>query len=208
MTKSIFNQIALEAENVDGVAKAEIEFAIYGKMTNPNELQKATKVIKQLQASRKGVTAGSQIRVRRSQEIHPRTFKPLEEMQYILTAKAPSKEREGLDEVNSGCSEDLLKVFLSVAGEYMEKTRFVIPEKRISQAKYWEVDIFYDAEGSPIEWVKIDLEINDSSLKELPVLPNLGLTNVIISRAGKYKNAEEQQFVGTLYSDYFITKTV
>ena len=203
---SLFRKIALEAENVDGATKDEIEFAIYGKMTNSNLLQKATEVIKQKQSSLRGVNKGTQVRVRYAQNLNPRTFKPIGKAQYILTAKAPSKKHDGLDEVSSETTSDMLNVFLSAAGEYMEKTRFVIPETRIESADKWEIDVFYDSDGSPHEWVKIDLEVSDSKLQELKILPDLGLEEVIIVRAGVYASDEEKDIVSNLYKDYFTTK--
>lgn len=199
--------ISLEAEITDGKARNEFEFVIYAKLLNPQVLAKADAAYYQLQSSVKGKVRGSSIRVRKEMQVDPKTYNEITKPTYVLTGKAPSENSQGLDEVSCDASEDLLRVFKVMSGEYMEKIRFEFKEDRIPTATKWEVDVFLDTEGTAQEYIKIDLEVTDEKITKLQYMPDqLELEDVIISRAGKYENEKQAALVSEMFDKYFITK--
>ena len=174
----------------DGKKRREKEYIWYGRLTNPEVLQKAAKQETQKQSSLKG--KGGTIRVRETTA--------LGQVRYTLTAKAYSG-RGDADEASTPTSKDLHEVFRAITGESMDKIRYTFPIEGTSFK--WEVDVFIDAKGNPKDWIKIDLEVPDV-INEFPPLPVV-LADMIFGGNSEYTQ-EQKAKLDELYSTVFINK--
>jgi len=191
-------QIPALEEDTSGIADEENELVVYGRLTNPQVLENATRTIGQDQATFKH-PQGS-VRVRKATENGS--------VEYILTAKKFIKNG-GRNEVSTTTSEGLFKVFCDIVGEHMDKTRYTFPtgikqtHKGEERELMWEVDVFHDGSGKDQEWIKIDLEYYQP-LDTLPGLPVI-LEDMIFSMTGQY-TPEEKAKIRELYDTVFTVK--
>jgi hypothetical protein len=199
---------ALSLEEVsDGVAIAEIEHQIYGRLVNVADL---------LQAHSKEYQEQWQIKIPKTDanadkgNIRIRMTIPGVigdgKAEYVLTTKNSTEQEGGMNEVPIPTTEDNFKQFKLLCEGGMVKDRyfFPIPDTELE----WHVDCFYlpgaaIGSGKYHEWVKIDLEVQDITAP-LPHLP-VKLDNVIINQEGK-RTAEEEAQVRSLYDNEFVTK--
>lgn len=174
----------------NGQASREKEYAWYGRLTNPEVLQKAAAQETQKQSSLKG--KGGTIRVRETIA--------LGQVRYTLTAKA----YVGLGDANEAStpvSKDLHEIFKAITGESMDKIRYTFPIEGTDLK--WEVDVFIDAQGNPKEWVKIDLEVPDT-VTEWPPLPVV-LADTIFAGNDQY-TTEQRSKLDQLFATVFTNK--
>lgn len=174
----------------NGQASREKEYVWYGRLTNPQELAKATNKETQKQSAIKG--KGGTIRVRETISMG--------QVRFTLTAKAYSG-RGDAQEGSVPVSKDLHEIFKSISGESMDKIRYTFPIEG-SDLK-WEVDVFIDAQGNPKEWVKIDLEVPDTT-SEWPPLP-VTLSDTIFGGNDEY-TPEQKAKLDELYANVFTNK--
>ena len=174
----------------DGKKRREKEYIWYGRLTNPEVLQKAAKQETQKQSSLKG--KGGMIRVRETTAMG--------QVRYTLTGKAYSG-RGDADEASTPTSKDLHEVFRAITGESMDKIRYTFPIEGTTLK--WEVDVFIDVQGNPKEWIKIDLEVPDIT-NEFPPLPVV-LADMIFGGNSEYTQ-EQKAKLDELYSTVFINK--
>ncbi len=174
----------------DGKKRREKEYIWYGRLTNPEVLQKAAKQETQKQSSLKG--KGGTIRVRETTAMG--------QVRYTLTGKAYSG-RGDADEASTPTSKDLHEVFRAITGESMDKIRYTFPIEGTTLK--WEVDVFIDAQGNPKDWIKVDLEVPDI-INEFPPLPVV-LADMIFGGNSEYTQ-EQKAKLDELYSSVFINK--
>lgn len=174
----------------DGKKRREKEYIWYGRLTNPEVLQKAAKQETQKQSSLKG--KGGTIRVRETTAMG--------QVRYTLTGKAYSG-RSDADEASTPTSKDLHEVFRAITGESMDKIRYTFPIEGTTLK--WEVDVFIDAQGNPKDWIKVDLEVPDI-INEFPPLPVV-LADMIFGGNSEYTQ-EQKAKLDELYSSVFINK--
>ena len=174
----------------DGKKHREKEYVWYGRLTNPEMLQKAAKQETQKQSSLKG--KGGTIRVRETISMG--------QVRYTLTGKAYSG-RGDADEASTSTSKDLHEVFKAITGESMDKIRYTFPIEDTSLN--WEVDVFIDINGNPKDWIKIDLEVPDA-ITEFPPLPVV-LADMIFGANVEYTQ-EQKAKLDELYANVFINK--
>lgn len=174
----------------DGKKRREKEYIWYGRLTNPEVLQKAAKHETQKQSSLKG--KGGTIRVRETIAMG--------QVRYTLTAKAYSG-RGDADEASTPTSKDLHEVFKAITSESMDKIRYTFPIEDTDLK--WEVDVFIDSNGNPKDWIKIDLEV-PSAITEFPPLPVV-LAEMIFGGNAEYTQ-EQKAKLDELYSSVFINK--
>ncbi len=180
---------ALE-DNVDGNASREKEYVWYGRLTNPEELQKAVSQEVQKQSCVKG--KGGTIRVRETTANGT--------ISYALTAKAYSG-RGDASEASLPVSKDMCEIFKALTGESMDKIRYTFPIEG-TELK-WEVDVFIDTSGNPKDWVKIDLEV-PAETNEWPPLP-VTLGDMIFGGNDEY-TPEQKTKLDELYATVFSNK--
>lgn len=188
---SILASLNLGLEDLEnGQASREKEYVWYGRLTNPEELKKATNQETQKQSAIKG--KGGTIRVRETIA--------LGQVRYTLTAKAYSG-RGDADEVSLPVTKDVHEIFKAISGESMDKIRYTFPIEG-TELK-WEVDVFIDAQGNPKDWVKIDLEVPEATT-EFPPLP-IVLADMIFGGNEEYTQ-EQKAKLDQLYSTVFTNK--
>lgn len=154
--------LSLEAE-LDGKKAQEVEHCILGRLSDFEQLKKATRVEHQeqyeIRTEHDGENQGVNgvIRVR-----------AIDKKTYVLTTKVYYKGRRGCTETEVETTKDMFEHFKKMAPVGHEKLRHFFPTGEAG--KEWEVDVYVKDSGEYEEWVRMELEVN--SLKaELPELP-------------------------------------
>ena len=171
-----------EAAAADGVVKQELEYVFFGKIGNLEALEADVPKEKQEQWSVDGIDGTIRVRA-------------IDDKEYILTTKTWTPGVTGKNECELPTTKDMFEHFKLMAPKGMLKTRykFPVPDSDL----IWEVDVFYNADGTPQEWCKIDFEVPDASVKVPPFPESLQLTDVITNQYGK-RTEEENAFIDDL----------
>lgn len=176
-------------EALDGKTAVEREKVFYCQIADFAELEKADSWEKQEQWEiRPKETNAGVVRVRRTSA-----------GEISLATKVFDGDVRQETEIE--ISEDIFNGFRSIAPGGMIKTRynFKIPNTEFK----WEIDVYNNADGSPCEWCKVDLEC-DSLDMENPPFP-ITFTKVISGNRAAI-TPEERSFIETLFSTKFITR--
>ena len=204
--------------------KREDEVVFYAVMTNPDGLRLADSKVTQQQCEIKVKNKG-RVRVRKySKEGLDPTFE--------LTFKTKSNNAgiEGSIEQNNDINQNIFDGFRALCSEEMTKDRFCFPVKSIQitsdkgtedvdiEGIFYEVDVFFNEDGSYNENIKIDLEVNklldyinqkrpdigdfrlNVKIMDLPFKPH----QVIVK--DKNTTEEDNQKIQHLYDTIFIKK--
>lgn len=166
LLSQLFPQItSMEAAPPTGKPQIEREHVFYGRLVDPDELEKADSREHQEQWSlyinQDGVGYDGTIRIR-----------VVDQRQYILTMKTSVKKSydkiETEYELPPKLGAVLLDQFKRLSPRGLSKTRycFRVPASDL----VWEVDVFEGPNGKPAEWVKLDLEVKDRQA-EIPPFP-------------------------------------
>ena len=190
---------------VDGVVRDEIEYVFYGRLTNPEELKNADEVERQEQWEIRvekvdGNASAGGLRVRK-----------VNDDEYTFTSKTFTPGKFGKKEVELVSTADQFEQFKLMSPRGMRKTRyvFIVPgtegtwkgeDVKYGGSLFWEVDVFSKNDGSLEEWVKIDFEVPNASVKA-PAFP-IQLTDVITNQYGQ-RTPDEEKFVSGLYESKF-----
>lgn len=104
--------------------------------------------------------------------------------------------------------------FQAICDSSMEKNRYIVivpgtegtwkptetnPNPKYNGSLFWEFDVFVDANGNDVDWVKVDLEVPDETIA--PSIPPL-LEDVIVEKFG-VRPPEHVDFIRSLYSEKF-----
>lgn len=190
----VFMGVSLEDANAEialtGQSKKEIEYEIYGKVVNLNDLKKAAKTERQDQwgipifKTDKNYSAGT-VRVRQ-----------IDGGKVELTTKV----KRDSDEAEIETSQDMFDHFRKLADQGLIKVRHYFP---VDDNFTYEVDAFFNTAGQFSEWVKIDLEMPEGveTLDTLPDLP-FEMTDIRVIAPGP-KKPEDLAFVRELFEKYF-----
>lgn len=180
---------SVEAAAADGNAKVELEYVYFGKIVDFAQLDKADKKQEQEQW---------EIRVNGPHRGNVRV-RCIDGDKYVLCSKIFQDGQMGKMEVEVPASKDFFEHMKKIATGGMRKTRYIfnIPDSKF----FWEVDVYYTADGEQEPWCKIDLEV-DSEDYEIPPLP-IELTDLITSQYGK-RTPEEDAQVNELMKTKFI----
>lgn len=199
--KLMFNplSIALE-EDTSGKVNRETEYTLYARIVDLSILDKADSKEDQEQwqitIDKTDVNAASaRMRVRKTTDQNG--------IQYVFTNK--TKAKVGEDEVSIEATEDMFKQFKMVSDSGMVKRRFIFAIRDLNLK--WEVDMFFNPDGSYFEWCKIDLEVPQelfTSDFKLPELPK-GFTDVIYNQRGQ-RTKEEIEKITYLHDTVFSKK--
>lgn len=175
----------------------EDELVFYGRITNFDDLKKATGSEHQEQyeiphPKTDKNSAEGRSRVRKTT---PKGQQPT----FEFTTKA--KLGDGSDfENNTPTNEQQLILFKHLSEYGMIKERFFFPVEG-HEDLVWEVDVFFTANGGYQEWCKIDLEQKNGKISTIPAFP-IELTDVITSQHGQ-RTEEEETKVRMLYDTVF-----
>ena len=187
---------ALE-EISNGLANKEVEHVFYGRVTNPEELSKATMKENQEQWEIKVPKTDSnggagRIRIRKTTDSNGTT-------EYVMTTKLANDD--GSDtEVPIPTTQANFEQFQKIAETGMIKDRYSFHIE--GSALVFEVDMFIKPEGGYHDWCKIDIEV-DSLNTPLPPMP-ITLDNLITSNPNDHTDAERAQ-ITALYAHAFLT---
>lgn len=133
------------------------------------------------------------IRVRRSVKEGEETF--------TLTSKVNFAELDGKWELEREVDRSHFDQVKDMAQDGLIKERHYFPVDGTDLT--WEVDVFYDDQGNPVEWVKLDLEVP----KRLTNLPSFPLTHTDVFDAQfEERTAEQHQFVSDLFNKHYSVK--
>lgn len=143
----------------------EKETEIIAKIGNFGGLNNARKVLYQEQAQIRGKSG--RIRVRRERGQNATKYSHTQTTKHIIATGGGAVDN---DERTSNISRTQYGMFLSVAGEYQRKARYIFPlenvklinDKTTMQLKVkdpiFEVDVFIKEDGTTSPWCKIDFE--------------------------------------------------
>lgn len=201
----------------------EDEIVFYAVMKNPEGLKLASDKESQEQWEIKRRRGRVRIRKTTKADLAP-TFE--------LTFKTKSENAgiQGSIEEPFACEEAMFKAFKNLSDQGMIKDRFYFPVKSVQVTNesgkqdivvedvFYEVDVFFNEDGSYNENVKIDLEMNKILDKLNAQFPNLGEfnlnvklmdlpfqpTNVLISDSNTTEETKEK--ISQLYDAVFLTK--
>lgn len=181
-------KLALESEQ-DSVNQ-EIEYAFFMLIEDLDEIKSmATKVEVQ-----------EQYELFVKKESHEGTIRvrSIDGGNYTCCCKVNLPDEVGKRELEIPTTKDFFDLFIYLAGRGFNKTRYVIPSDK--EGLVWEVDVYQDRDGKPVEWVKVDLEVPNAET-ELPTIPFK--YNKAIFRQPADRTPEQVEFIGKLFSERY-----
>lgn len=125
------------------------------------------------------------------------------QVNYEMTIKTKLKDGSNL-ESNVVITQEMYDQFTLLPDEGMRKLRCIVEAGDDVQL---EIDVFETLAGDPVEWVKIDIEMNDGErlteerVKEL--IPFSYEDIIIVSPGGKDENPELMKKLDELYKSHF-----
>lgn len=160
MLKAYLEMPSLEEANGEPTLEKELCFLV--KLSNPEELQKADKIIRQQQWCVMGRTAddkqdkNTMIRVRSENDEY-----------FTLCTKTRPDSKSHYIETEIEINKAVFEAFKRVCDDGMIKTRYVFNH----QDSAWEIDVFVDQFGETMSIAKVDYEYTGDApaLSELPV---------------------------------------
>ena len=190
--------IALE-EDTSGSTLVEKELVFYARIDSIAPLMAAAESIVsqeqfQVRIAREGVEDHKSLpRLRvRSTKQHDKT-----EIEYTQTLKIKNGDHDLENTII--ITKEYYDQFRTIAENGMEKTRYTlaIPDRE----EKWEVDVFFNEDGKPYNYVKIDYEFKGSNT-DYPKLPDY-FHDVI---TGTTTDVEEKELITKLYETVFLKK--
>lgn len=188
--KQFFQEIAMGTE---ASVVEEIEYVFFLKLEDFDQLSKAESRESQEQWSLHfpGESVEQVVRVRRS-------VKDEGEPSYVLASKTNFADLDGKWELEKEVDAHHFDHPKKHAKEGLRKDRlfFPVPDSPL----LWEVDVFYDSDNNPVEWVKLDLEVTDR-LDSLPEFP-LKYEEVLLEQH-EQRNEDQKAFVRDLFENHY-----
>lgn len=196
-------------ESSEEEALEEIEYMFYLKLEDFQQLERAKSSEKQYQYSLKFSKPGidSIVRVRKSactdgfklSEDGKISHDSLTNVKYEVTSKVDIHGLDGKWELEREIDEHHYSTFYELAENGMIKDRYFFPIDGTDMV--WEVDVFEDAEGNPMPWVKVDLEVKQR-LAKIPEFP-ITYSEAVINQREAYTD-KEKEFVDNFYKQVVI----
>lgn len=184
LKKLIFSNEGIN-ENIE-----EIEHTVYAKVDNFDFLENFKAPIKQEQWGLKGEVNGVVFQVRSRKELST------EGVLYTIATKIDIPGIDGVWELEKDVDIEHFIQIKELSEKGMIKDRYCVPINGTDMI--WEIDIFYDTNGTRVPWVKLDLEVH-SRLVELPELPF-----DYIEFIGEQRTEEQEKLLTDLYGKYFL----
>lgn len=195
MSENIISKYLTTAPAVASMeAIEELEYEVYVKLTDFDQLKKAKRTEHQEQwviKLNKGEALGVKVRTRK--------VVAESQVKYYLTTKLDLEGSQASWELEEEATRLHHDEIMNLADTGMIKERYFFPIDGTDMV--WEVDVFRDAHGDMVPWVKIDLEV-DKLLPELPPLP-LDYSEGVFSQKGE-RTEEEDNLIHELYTKHFI----
>lgn len=184
-------------ELTDGQVRVEREHVFYARITDFDQLKKATEMIKQEQW---------QVRVQKNDnniyggQLRSRKNVTGSNAEYVFTLKTNRPDGDRL-ETNVDGSADAHEMFklLSDCGMIKDRYVFAIPDSNLK----FEIDVFLKPDGSYHNWCKIDVEVEDMNVP-LPAFP-ITVVDVMEEKGSATPN-EVRDKITQIYDECFLTR--
>lgn len=211
-TRFKLGHVAQEAEVTDGTRQHEIEYVFYGLLSNPAILDAATEVEDQEQWEIKipktdgNATSGRQ-RIRKIMKVTGSSIATTPTYELTTKIKLEQVDPSGQNspnvetEISLEASPALFEVYERLAECGMHKRRYTVPIPNTNL--HWQIDRFYQADGTLSQWCKIDIEVTTRSQKIPQEIP--GFDHLIVNQKG-FQTQEEQAQIQELYNTIFLMK--
>ena len=198
----IMHLFASLEELATGQAQVEKEFVLYAKVDHAWLVANAQSIEDHEQwelriAKTEGNECGGRMRVRKTVYLNQAGLTT-----YVQTVKTKLADW-GEKEVATSSSADGFAQFKAMSERGMVKRRHRIACP--GRASSWEVDVFFNADGTPHEWVKIDYELKEGET-DCPD-PHAQFKEVV--RPGHYPRTptgkqDVEDFIRNLYDTVFL----
>lgn len=177
----------------------EIEFEFYYRLEDWDQLSKAKSKVRQEQWS---IPFNKNIGdVSISTAIRARKCMSDTGVHFELCSKTSLTGMDGVWELEREIERHHFDTIETLSKQGMVKDRYYFPVNGTSLV--WEVDVFHDDQGNPVEWVKVDLEV-PSKGEPIPKFP-LEFVDSIVSQKGS-QTPEEIELLDKLYKNRFIIR--
>lgn len=186
----------MEASGGGEKSLVELEYIFFLKVKDFNEIrQKAQSWESQEQWSILFPKFGMEtvVRVRRTVKEGVEKF--------ILANKVMIDSVKGKWELEQEVGREEFEKIKSLAENGMIKDRYFFPIEGTDLV--WEFDVFKDANGKEIPWVKVDLEV-PAPLDRIPEFP-IAFTDSVLKQP-KQRTDEEASFVSRLFKEHYVVK--
>ena len=120
---------------------------------------------------------------------------------FVLTSKINFPELDGKWELEQDAERIHFDIVKENADSGMIKRRYFFPIDGTDMI--WEVDVFYDENGEPVEWVKVDLEVQQR-LGTIPTFP-IEYVDSVEEQPEVHTDAQKRLVRG-LFRDHYIIK--
>lgn len=207
MSNLLKSLLSLESVAPDGKTKKELELVFYVKLNDFDMLKSQAQSIETQEQYAYRQENGT-IRMRAVTN-KSGGHESLED-EYVLTTKVWDGVTFGKEENEVTSTKGMFEHFKKLFPEGMYKQRYKLPFTFKEAPLICEVDVFFKEDGSPQEWVKIDIELPESLLPErqnVSIPEQLGFSEGILEQFGE-RSPEQEAAIKSLYANEFSTKPV
>lgn len=163
MRRTVLESLAVALESAPaGKLEREIEFVFFAKIDNLDWTKNAAETELQEQweirlPGRRDPNGSGIVRTR-----------AVNNNEYSIGMKYRTKGSEGSLEVEQTITKEMFDVYklFATSGFIKRRHKFPVPGSKL----VWEVDLYYDRHGKPVDWVKMDLEVPSMAVKR-PAYP-------------------------------------
>ena len=176
-----------QEDNTDGLTRKELEYVFFLKANDLSQLDRCT---------------SEEMQEQWTIFIEPTTYNPnkgqvrvrsIDKRKFILTSKVVQPDGSR-NENELEVTKEFYEQFKLLAPDGFRKRRCRFPVTGTDLV--WEVDLFYDHNGNPVDWVKLDLEVPEP-LDSIPEFP-ITYSQAIVNQPGK-RTMEEEVIVRQLF---------
>lgn len=188
---SIYGKPSVSTEgDINGKLNTELEFTMYAKLRDLNELERAI---------RKEEHEQWQLPIKTDKVDGRARLRLIDNRRYTMTTKIQRQGTLGWEEVDADISSDMFNHLREMATNGYRKTRYVFPTQ--TPGMFWEVDVFRDQMGNKHPWVKIDLEVDDLNA----AIPNFPLAHdTMIQADDEHLTRQDQNTIKNLWSNEWL----
>lgn len=188
--KNLLEDLQVSQEALDGTVSQEVEYTFFAKVSDFAQFSKAQRSEVQEQWEffcQPGDGNEGTVRIR-----------AVDHKQFILATKLKVPNAIGKEEAELEVTADMFRHFRALAPKGTYRTRYIFPIE--NSQNVWEVDVFKNARGETVPWVKIDLEVANQS-DPVPPLPIV--TDEKIVEAPSARTDEQKQIIADLFDNQY-----
>lgn len=188
--QALLESISMEAAVLDGAAKQEMEYTFFARVGDWAQFGQAQRSEQQEQWEffcQPGDGREGTVRIR-----------SINNQQFVLCTKLKTPGEIGKAEAEIEVTGDMFKHFRALAPKGTYRTRYVFPIANSNNV--WEIDVFKNAKGETVPWVKIDLEVGNAN-DPIPPLP-INVEEKIVSQPSA-RSEDEKQIITDLFDNQY-----